>query len=175
MKARGLKGHWGMSVRALAVMLRIVRLACLVAALAATGGCASIGVTLAGVGAGAGMNHYTNNVTSRTFTEPLVDVRQAVHAALKRMAIAVEGTAENGTATTITAKAGTRVIEIELEPITANATRMQSIARREGGFILDSATGAEIIAQTEKMLAQQRRGGGRTSRIGLGRPAATGG
>jgi len=139
-------------------MLRILGLACLLPALAAASGCASVGVTLAGLGAGVGMNHYTNNVTSRTFTEPLADVRQAVHEALKRMAIPVEGTAETGAATMITAKAGTREIEIEieLEPITANTTRMQSIARREGSLFLDSATGAEIIAQTEKVLAQPR-------------------
>jgi len=137
-------------------MLRILGLACLLPALAAASGCASVGVTLAGLGAGVGMNHYTNNVTSRTFTEPLADVRQAVHEALKRMAIPVEGTAQTGAATMITAKAGTREIEIELEPITANTTRMQSIARREGSLFLDSATGAEIIAQTEKILAQPR-------------------
>jgi hypothetical protein len=137
-------------------MLRVLRLACLLPALAAASGCASVGVTLAGLGAGVGMNHYTNNVTSRTFTEPLADVRQAVHEALKRMAIPVEGTAETGAATMITAKAGSREIEIELEPITANTTRMQSIARREGSLFLDSATGAEIIAQTERILAQPR-------------------
>jgi len=137
-------------------MLRVLRLACLLPALAAASGCASVGVTLAGLGAGVGMNHYTNNVTSRTFTEPLADVRQAVHEALKRMAIPVEGTAETGAATMISAKAGSREIEIELEPITANTTRMQSIARREGSLFLDSATGAEIIAQTEKILAQPR-------------------
>ena len=137
-------------------MLRVLRLACLLPALAAASGCASVGVTLAGLGAGVGMNHYTNNVTSRTFTEPLADVRQAVHEALKRMAIPVEGTAETGAAAMISAKAGSREIEIELEPITANTTRMQSIARREGSLFLDSATGAEIIAQTERILAQPR-------------------
>jgi hypothetical protein len=59
-------------------MLRVLRLACVLPAFAAASGCASVGVTLAGLGAGVGMNHYTNNVTSRTFTEPLADVRQAV-------------------------------------------------------------------------------------------------
>ena len=137
-------------------MLRILGLACLFPALAATSGCASIGVTLAGLGAGVGMNHYTNNVTSRTFTEPLADVREAAQAALKRMAIPVANTVESGTATMITAKAGGREIEIELEPITANTTRMQSIARREGSLFLDSATAGEIIAQTERILGQPR-------------------
>ncbi len=137
-------------------MRRFIRLACLLPVLALASGCASIGITLAGLGAGVGLNHYSNNLTSRTFTEPLPDVRHAVHLALKRMDIPVEGTAENGVTTTITAKAGAREIEIELEPITASATRMQSIARREGSLLLDAATGAEIIAQTEKALAQPK-------------------
>jgi Protein of unknown function (DUF3568) len=137
-------------------MLRVLRLVLLVPLLFAATGCASIGITLAGLGAGVGMNHYTNNVTSRTFTEPMADVREAVHAALTRMAIPVANTAENGTATVITAKAGSREIEIELEPITASTTRMQSIARREGSLLLDSATAGEIIAQTERILGQPR-------------------
>src|SRR5262245_31906297 len=138
------------------VMLGILRLACFVLPLLAAGGCASIGVTLAGLGAGVGLNHYTNNVTSRTFTEALPDVERAVHAALKRMAIPVESTAESGATTTINAKTGSREIEIELEPITANTTRMQAIARRERSIALDSATSAEIIAQTERLLAQPK-------------------
>jgi hypothetical protein len=135
-------------------MRRFVRLACLLPVLAVASGCASVGVTLAGLGAGVGLNHYSNNLTSRTFTEPLPDVRHAVHLALKRMDIPVAETAESGATTTITAKAGTREIEIELESITASATRMQSIARREGSLLLDAATGAEIIAQTEKALGE---------------------
>src|SRR5512134_1382613 len=137
-------------------MRRSLRLVCLVPLLAAASGCASVGVTLAGLGAGVGLNHYSNNLTSRTFTQPLPEVRQEEHVALKRMDISVDATAEHVVATTITAKAGTREIEIELEPITANATRMQSIARREGSLLLDAATGAEIIAQTEKVLAEPK-------------------
>jgi hypothetical protein len=156
-------------------MLPTLRLVCLVPALAIASGCASVGVTLAGLGAGVGMNHYSNNLTSRTFTEPLPDVRHAVHVALKRMDIPVAGTAENGVGTVITAKAGSREIEIELEPITANATRMQSIARREGSFVLDAATGAEIIAQTERALVQPKGVNGRSPRASMARPPANGG
>src|SRR5262245_53128747 len=139
------------------VMLGILRLACFVLPLLAAGGCASIGVTLAGLGAGVGLNHYSNNVTSRTFTESFAEVRRAALGALARMGISVESTVENGATTTITAKAGGREIEIEIEPVTANATRMQSIARKEGSPVLDSATAAEIIAQTERILAQPKR------------------
>jgi Protein of unknown function (DUF3568) len=137
-------------------MFRVLRLAVLVPLLLAATGCASIGITLAGLGAGVGMNHYTNNVASRTFTEPLLDVRQAVDLALTRMGIPVESTAQTEAATMITARAGNREIEIELEPITASTTRMQSIARREGSLLLDSATAGEIIAQTERILGQPR-------------------
>ena len=127
----------------------------------ALAGCASIGVTLAGLGAGVGANHYLNHVTSKTFTEPLASVQAAVFAALQRMAIPIEKSEPTASGMVITAKAGVREVEIELESVTASATRMRSLARKEGAFILDSATSAEIIAQTEKILAQSKRPGAR--------------
>jgi hypothetical protein len=137
-------------------MRRLLTIVCVLPVLAVAGGCASVGVTLAGLGAGVGLNHYSNNLTARTFTEPLADVTRAVHLALQRMDIPVEATSASGPITTISARAGTREIDIELESITASATRMQSIARREGSLLLDAATGAEIIAQTERALVQPR-------------------
>jgi len=123
----------------------------------AVSSCASIGVTLAGLGAGVGTNHYLNNITSRTFTEPLVTVQTAVLVALDRMAILVETREQTPSGMLITAKAGAREVEIELESVTVSATLMRSVARKEGAFLLDSATSAEIIAQTEKLLAQSKR------------------
>jgi len=123
----------------------------------AVSGCASIGVTLAGLGAGVGTNHYLNNITSRTFTEPLATVQTAVFGALERMAIPIETREQTPSGILITAKAGVREVEIELESVTVSATRMSSFARKEGAFLLDAATSAEIIAQTEKLLAQPRR------------------
>jgi len=132
-------------------MLRVLRLTLLLPLLLAATGCASIGITLAGLGAGVGMNHYTNNVTSRTFTEPLPDVRQAVQVALTRMGIPVESTAQTEAATTITARAGNREIEIELEPITKQLTRLR-VTAKGSGFLYDNSTAVELVAQTEKQL-----------------------
>ncbi|HKC43081.1 MAG TPA: DUF3568 family protein [Burkholderiales bacterium] len=137
-------------------MSKIVRAAVLLPLFLAVSGCASIGVTLAGLGAGVGTNHYLNNVTSRTFTEPLASVQNAVFAALERMAISIEAREEKPAGVLITAKAGVREVEIELESVTVSATRMSSVARKEGALLLDSATSAEIIAQTEKLLAQSK-------------------
>jgi hypothetical protein len=138
-------------------MSKIVRAAVLVPLFLAVSSCASIGVTLAGLGAGVGTNHYLNNVTSKTFTEPLASVQNAVFAALKRMAISIETRKEIPSGVLITAKAGVREVEIELESVTASATRMSSVARKEGALLLDAATSAEIIAQTERLLAQPKR------------------
>jgi len=138
-------------------MSKIVRAAMLLPLFLAVSGCASIGVTLAGLGAGVGTNHYLNNITSRTFTEPLATVQTAVFGALERMAIPIETREQTPSGILITAKAGVREVEIELESVTVSATRMSSFARKEGAFLLDAATSAEIIAQTEKLLAQPRR------------------
>lgn len=135
----------------------------------AVSSCASIGVTLAGLGAGVGTNHYLNNITSKTFTQPLARVQTAVLVALDRMAIRIETREETPSGTLITAKAGVREVEIELEPVTVSATRMSSVARKEGAILLDSATSAEIIAQTEKLLAQPTRPG---APAGAGAPAS---
>jgi hypothetical protein len=137
-------------------MSPFLRSAVLLPLLLAVAGCASIGVTLAGLGIGVGTNQYLSNVTSKTFTEPFAAVRAAVVAALERMTILIEKSEPTKSGVLITAKAGVREVEIELETVTPSATRMRSIARKEGALLLDAATSAEIIAQTERVLAQSR-------------------
>ena len=44
-----------------------------------------------------------------------------------------------------------REIEVELEVISSNATRMRTVAK-QGFFLKDRATATEIILQTEKVL-----------------------
>ena len=43
-------------------------------------------------------------------------------------------------------------IELEIEALTPNTTRLSVTATRNGGFIRDSATATEIILQTEKLV-----------------------
>lgn len=119
-------------------------------------GCAAVGVTMLGVGAGVGAAHQLGGISYRTFTEKLPVVRRATLTALDRMAIRVSAVEKMENGERIKAKAADREIEIELESLTPNTTRMRSVARKEGGFIVDSATGVEIIIQTEKALANPR-------------------
>lgn len=128
---------------------RIVLAAACAAALAA---CEPVSITMLGVGTGAGVGHQMGGMAYKTFTEPQPRVKKATLAALKRMAIKVEGIEKIENGEMIRAKAMDRNIEIELEALTPNTTRMRAVARRDGGVIMDSATAVEIITQTERAL-----------------------
>lgn len=114
-----------------------------------TTGCAPVIISAAGVGASAIFSHHSNGQASRTFTAPLPRVRLAVLAALKKMSIKPGTTEKIDQGERILAKAGNRNIEIELEVVTPNTTRMRTVARNEGGLTVDSATATEITNQTE--------------------------
>lgn len=119
-------------------------------------GCAAIGITMLGVGAGAGAAHQLGGISYKTFTEALPTVRRATLNALDRMAIKVASVEKLENGEVIKASAADRSIEIELESLTPRTTRMRSVARKDGGFIVDSATAVEIIIQTEKALVNPR-------------------
>lgn len=115
------------------------------------GGCETISLTLLGIGGSAAVNHQMSSTPSRTFTVPLTKVKNASIAALRRMGIEAGEVKKIETGEVITARAGNREIEVELESVTAQTTRMRVVARN-GGFFYDGATAAEIIAQTQKGL-----------------------
>jgi hypothetical protein len=121
----------------------------------ALSGCAALAVTAAGVGGGAAVSHTLNGITYRTFTAPAANVKTASLGALNRMGIKYTGSAkgEHG-AEMLKASATDRDIEITLEPLSANSTRMKVIARN-GGLFYDSATATEIILQTERQLGSK--------------------
>jgi len=58
----------------------------------------------------------------------------------------------DGSIETIHAKAGDRDIDIVLESLTPNTTRMKVTARQNGGILSDGATATEVILQTEKFV-----------------------
>jgi hypothetical protein len=120
--------------------------------LAFLAGCEPMAVTLAGVGTATGVNHALGGVVYKTFTEPMPKVNRGAHAALDRMAIKVESSSMHEGTRVITATAHDRKIEIELEPISPNTTRMRAVARKPWGF-WDSATATEIILETDKSLS----------------------
>jgi len=113
-------------------------------------GCAAVALTAAGIGGGAATSHQMGGLAYRTFSEPLPKVRGAVLSALKRMAIKTDKTEKIELGERILARAGDRNIEIELEALTPNTTRVKAVARIDGGLIVDSATAVEIINQTER-------------------------
>lgn len=127
------------------------RLAILLGAGAAlVAACEPLSITAFGVGASAGVAHTLGGITYRTFTAPMPRVRAAALTALQRMGIKVASSSRLEAAEVIKANAGAREIEIELEPLSPNATRMRTVARK--GLFYDSATATEIILQTEKAL-----------------------
>jgi hypothetical protein len=114
-------------------------------------GCETLSLTLLGIGGSAVVNHQMASAPSRTFTVPLLKVRDASIGALQRMGIYPEEVKNLENGALITARLGKREIEVELESVTAYTTRMRVVARN-GGFFYDGATAAEIIVQTEKSL-----------------------
>ena len=122
----------------------------LVAGAAGLAGCVPLAITGAGVGAAAGMAHTMGGITYRTFTAPMPKVKNATMVALNKMGINGVKTSKAEGNEVILANATGREIEIQLEPLSQNTTRMRTVARN--GFFYDSATATEIIIQTEKVL-----------------------
>lgn len=77
-------------------------------------------------------------------------VKGASLKALKRMQIKVASTGKIVNGENIKAKAADREINIELEALSPNTTRMRVTAN--DGLFRDSATATEIILQTERFL-----------------------
>lgn len=112
-------------------------------------GCAGVALTAAGVGGGVAASHHMGGHAYRTFTAPIPKVRAAVLVALKRMAIKVDRTEKIELGERLVARAGDRDIEIELEALSANTTRVRAVVSKDGGVLVDAATAIEIINQTE--------------------------
>jgi hypothetical protein len=113
--------------------------------------CNPFAATAIGVGASAGIQHTVSGIAYRTFSAPLQDVRAAVRDALDHMQIKVASTWKIDNGVRFKARASDLEIEIDLETLTPNATRMRSTARN--GLLMDSATATEIVRQTQKALA----------------------
>lgn len=128
------------------------------AALAVVGllasGCDPISLTALGVGSAAGVQHTLGGISYRTFTASLPEVRIATLSALSRMGIKDTARSKTAEGEVITAKAGDRNIEIELDAITPKTTRMRTTVRN--GLFMDSATGTELIFQTERNLNNRK-------------------
>ena len=116
-------------------------------------GCESLAISLAGAGAGMALRYGFDGVAYRTFTAPAPEVREASLAALARMGIALDTTGSFEGGEIIFARSANRSIEIEVEPISAKATRMR-VAAKNGSLFYDTATAAEIVAQTAEAISR---------------------
>ena len=118
-------------------------------------GCAAVGMTLFGVGAGVAtgtsVSYTLDGIAYRTFTASLPQLEGATRTALDRMGIRVSETAKTEQGKAIKALTNDREIEIELEMVSAKTTRIRTVAK-QGLFFKDRATATEIIMQTEKLL-----------------------
>jgi hypothetical protein len=118
-------------------------------------GCAAVGMTLFGVGAGVAtgtsVSYTLDGIAYRTFTASLPQLEGATRTALDRMGIRISETAKTEQGKAIKALTNDREIEIELEMVSAKSTRIRTVAK-QGLFFKDRATATEIIMQTEKVL-----------------------
>jgi hypothetical protein len=118
-------------------------------------GCAAVGLTLFGVGAGVttgtAVAYTLDGVAYRTFTAPMPKVETATLTALNRMGIQVESKENMEQGRLIKASGVERQIDIELEAVSSKTTRMRTVAK-QGIFFKDRATATEIILQTERAL-----------------------
>jgi hypothetical protein len=129
-------------------LLRLVS----VAVIATLSGCAAVALTAGGVGLSTGVSHTLGGIVYKTFAAPQAKVRRSTVAALGRMQIKIVEAKREGNKEVITARASDREIEIEIEALTPNTTRLAVTAIKDGGLLRDSATATEIILQTEKLV-----------------------
>jgi len=118
----------------------------------ATSGCVPLGLTAAGVGMSSGVSHTLGGIVYKTFAAPQAKVQRATVATLRKMQIKVIETKREDNKELIMARAADRDIEIEIEALTPNTTRITVVAKKDGGLFRDSATATEIILQTEKLV-----------------------
>ena len=116
------------------------------------GGCAAVALTALGVGMATGVSHTLNGTVYKTFTTSQSTVKKASYGALGRMQVKVVQAKRDGSTERISARAGDRDIEIELEALTPNTTRMMVTAKQDGGILRDGATATEVILQTERFV-----------------------
>ena len=118
-------------------------------------GCVGIGLTLFGVGAGVtggtGVSYTLDSIAYKTFAASEADLRAATIETLKRMAIDVGENQKTETGIDITATAGDRTVEVEIDRITPKISRMRVVVKK-GWLFRDRATAGEIIAQTADTL-----------------------
>jgi Protein of unknown function (DUF3568) len=96
--------------------------------------CAAVALTMFGVGAGVAtgtsVGYTLDGYAYRTFEAPLPQVESETRTALNRMGIKIGATAETEQEKAIAAIGNDREIEVELEVVSSNATRIRTVAKQ---------------------------------------------
>src|SRR3990172_3524390 len=128
-------------------------------ALPALSSCAAVGVTLLGAGASLiadqGVGHIMSSRVVRTFPMPLEGFRVATIQTASKMNLAIDTVDRTETGYVITGRATNRRVEIELEWVSDQATRMQ-VDVKLSFFQRDRATATALVEHTESALSQLR-------------------
>ena len=122
--------------------------------------CAAAGIAVvggaAGVGAGAGVEHTLNGIVYKTFAAPVNELRFATLKTLDHMDMPVTVDEKTDEGWKLTATAADRTIDVELQSLTPQTTRMRVVANEGQIFFKDSSTATEIITQTAQALQDGR-------------------
>jgi hypothetical protein len=129
-----------------------------VAGLLVLPGCESVALTALGVTGGTAastqVNHTLGGIAYKTFNASVGDVHRATLKALADLDMPVTSDTETEVGREIVAQAGDREIGIEIETLTARASRMRVVAK-QGLLMRDSATATQIIIQAADALDAQ--------------------
>jgi hypothetical protein len=121
-------------------------------------GCAAVGLTFLGVGAGVtagtGVSYTLDSIAYKTFTASLDGLHHATRKTLTDMDITVQEDQPTESGQKLVAAAGDRTIEIELDRLTGHTSRMR-VNAKQGWFFKDRATATEIIVQTARTLDEE--------------------
>jgi hypothetical protein len=138
-------------------MKRLFLKSVLLLALLALSSCAAVGVSLLGAGASLiadqGVGHIMSSRVERTFPMPLEGVRVATIQSASQMNLTIDSVDRTEAGYVITGRATNRRVEIELEWVSDQATRMQ-VDVKLSFFKRDRATATAIVEHTESALSQ---------------------
>lgn len=132
----------------------------LVAGAALLAGCDQAAFPVTGAGTGlsqnSGIERSVTGVTYKTFSAPVSTVGRAVLQSLNYMDIGLTGVQKSEQTWQISATAGKRTIDIQLEGLTSNTTSMRVAVGRGDQLFKDGATATEIVLQTNDALTANR-------------------
>ncbi|NQV84321.1 MAG: DUF3568 family protein [Rhodospirillales bacterium] len=119
-------------------------------------GCSGVIATAGSMAADAGLDHTLSGISYKTFSTSMDNMRAAAFNTLDRLDMEIADQIRKPEGWTITAIARDRTIEIELEALTRQLTRMRVVANHRGLFFKDASTATEIIIQTAQTLDMEQ-------------------